>query len=43
MAYTFLKAQGIPIGNSIHEDDFLDKARELLTASGNGHGTFDTS
>lgn len=30
MAFTFLKAQGIAIGNSIHEDDFLDKAKELL-------------
>ncbi len=38
MTYTFLKAQGIPIGNSIHEDDFLDKARELLVLSGkNGY------
>jgi phosphoglycerate kinase len=36
MAYTFLKAQGIKIGNSIHEDDFIDKARELLAMSGNG-------
>ncbi len=38
MAYTFLKAQGIAIGNSIHEDDFLDKARELLALSGKGRG-----
>lgn len=38
MAYTFLKAQGISIGNSIHEDDFIDKARELLASSGQGHG-----
>ncbi|WP_295821322.1 phosphoglycerate kinase [uncultured Deinococcus sp.] len=30
MAYTFVKAQGGKIGKSIHEDDFLDKARELL-------------
>lgn len=36
MAYTFFKAQGIPIGNSIHEDNFLDKAKELLAASGRG-------
>lgn len=34
MAYTFLKAQGIAIGDSIHEDDFLDKAKSLLEASG---------
>lgn len=38
MSYTFFKAQGISIGNSIHEDDFLDKARQLLQLSGNGHG-----
>lgn len=36
MAYTFLKAQGISIGNSIHEDSFLDKAKELLAASKQG-------
>jgi phosphoglycerate kinase len=30
MAYTFVKAQGGKIGKSIHEDDFMDKARELL-------------
>lgn len=30
MAYTFLKAQGIPIGNSIHEDDFLELAKEVI-------------
>lgn len=36
MSYTFLKAQGINIGNSIHEDDFLDKAKELLEKKGNG-------
>ncbi|WP_291429969.1 phosphoglycerate kinase [Deinococcus sp.] len=34
MAYTFVKAQGGNIGNSIHEDDFLDKARELLARYG---------
>jgi phosphoglycerate kinase len=33
MAYTFLKAQGIEIGDSIHEDDFLDKARDILKMS----------
>jgi phosphoglycerate kinase len=38
MAYTFFKAQGIPIGNSIHEDNFLDKAKELLSLSGKGRG-----
>lgn len=30
MAYTFLKAQGHKIGNSLCEDDFLDKANSLL-------------
>lgn len=38
MAYTFLKAQGINIGNSIHEDSFLDQARRLLMLSGKGCG-----
>jgi len=30
MAYTFFKAQGRTIGKSLCEDDFLDKATELL-------------
>lgn len=30
MAYTFLKAQGISIGDSIVEDDFLPLAKEIL-------------
>jgi len=30
MAYTFLKAQGKSIGKSLCEDDFVDKANELL-------------
>ncbi len=29
MAYTFLKAQGLGIGDSLCEDDFTDKANEL--------------
>ncbi len=33
MAYTFLKAQGIPIGKSLVEDDKLDLARRLLADS----------
>ena len=33
MAYTFFKAQGLEIGNSICEDDKLDMALELLTAA----------
>lgn len=32
MAYTFFKAQGISIGNSIHEDDLLDQAKEIIRA-----------
>ncbi|GGJ29419.1 phosphoglycerate kinase [Deinococcus roseus] len=34
MAYTFVKAQGGKIGKSIHEDDFMDKANELLQKYG---------
>jgi phosphoglycerate kinase len=30
MAYTFVKAQGGSIGESIHEDDYLDTAKRLL-------------
>ena len=30
MAYTFFKAQGRKIGNSLCEDNFIDKANELL-------------
>jgi len=30
MAYTFFKAEGKTVGNSLCEDDFLDKAAELL-------------
>ena len=30
MAYTFLKAQGHQVGNSLCEDDFVDKATALL-------------
>lgn len=33
MAYTFLKAQGIPVGDSLVEEDFLDKAKELLQSA----------
>lgn len=33
MAYTFFKAQGIPIGNSIHEDEMLGEAKSLLDAT----------
>lgn len=34
MAYTFLKSQGIPIGNSLVEEDKLDLARTLLARFG---------
>lgn len=30
LAFTFLKAQGVPVGNSLVEDEMLDTARELL-------------
>jgi phosphoglycerate kinase len=30
MSFTFLKAQGIPVGNSLYEDDKLELARDLL-------------
>jgi phosphoglycerate kinase len=32
MAYTFMKSQGEPVGNSLVEDDKLDLARNLLVA-----------
>jgi len=34
MAYTFLKAKGIAIGESIVENDFIPKAKELLEKQG---------
>jgi phosphoglycerate kinase len=34
MAYTFLKAQGEPIGKSLVEDDKLDLAKRLLSSAG---------
>src|SRR6202167_1645877 len=34
MAYTFLKAQGKPVGKSLVEDDKLDLARQLLARPG---------
>jgi phosphoglycerate kinase len=30
MAYTFLKAKGLPVGNSLVEDDMIPKAQEIL-------------
>ena len=35
MAYTFLKAQGIPIGKSLCEDDFLKTAEDFLIKARN--------
>jgi phosphoglycerate kinase len=34
MAYTFLRAQGKPVGKSLVEDDKVDLARELLASGG---------
>jgi phosphoglycerate kinase len=34
MAYTFLKSQGLPTGNSLVEDDKLDLAKELIAEAG---------
>ncbi len=31
MAFTFLKAQGYEVGNSLVEDDLLDEAKEIMT------------
>lgn len=36
MAYTFLKAQGVGVGTSLVEDDFIDTARMLLQKAQSG-------
>lgn len=33
MAYTFMKAQGLSIGDSLYEPEFLDEAKSILEAS----------
>jgi phosphoglycerate kinase len=33
MAYTFFKAQGLPVGKSLVEDDRLDSAKSILEAA----------
>ncbi len=37
MAYTFLKAKGYKIGNSLCEDDLLDKARDIMAKAEAGN------
>jgi phosphoglycerate kinase len=39
MANTFLKAQGLPIGKSLHEPALLDKAREIMAQAKSGNCT----
>jgi phosphoglycerate kinase len=34
MAYTFLKADGEPVGNSLVEDDFISEAKSILEVAG---------
>jgi phosphoglycerate kinase len=41
MAYTFLKAQGRPVGKSLVEDDLLDTARDLLARATSRGLTFE--
>ncbi len=36
MAYTFFKAQGRQVGDSLCEEDFIDKANELLSQANDG-------
>ena len=41
MAYTFLKAAGRPVGNSLVEDNLLDMARDLATRAASRGITFE--
>ncbi|MGB8227216.1 MAG: phosphoglycerate kinase [Sedimentisphaerales bacterium] len=34
MAYTFFKAKGLSVGNSLCENEFVDKAKELMSKGG---------
>jgi phosphoglycerate kinase len=34
MAYTFFKAKGLTVGNSLCENEFVDKAKELMSKGG---------
>jgi 3-phosphoglycerate kinase len=36
MAYTFFKAKGLTVGNSLCENDFVDKAKELMATAQKG-------
>ncbi|MFZ0034966.1 MAG: phosphoglycerate kinase [Sedimentisphaerales bacterium] len=36
MAYTFFKAKGLSVGNSLCENDFVDKAKELMAGAKKG-------
>lgn len=36
MAYTFFKAKGLTVGNSLCENDFVDKAKELMANAKKG-------
>lgn len=37
MAYTFMKAQGFSIGDSLYEPEFLEEAKRILEASRSSH------
>jgi phosphoglycerate kinase len=41
MAYTFFKAQGLPVGKSLVEDDLLDTARDVVARAKTGHVTLE--
>ena len=40
MAYTFMKARGLEVGNSLIEEDKVDLARELFATAAQRHVTF---